>query len=92
MNPLLIGFFGVAALVDLGCWLVVLVQIFKREPVWRGLLGLLCGVYAFHYGWRNASGWDLRRAEQDQPMLFHRMMLVWTLSILALIPLRFMSF
>ncbi len=83
MNIALWAGVAVAGLVELVCWFYWVVQIFKRESVMRGLLGLLCGVYAFHYGWRNASGYDLRRAERDQPPFFKRMMLVWTLCLLV---------
>jgi hypothetical protein len=85
MELVLWALMGIALLVDGGCWLYMLVQIFKREGVMRGLLGIVCGVYAFHYGWRNAAGWDLMRAEKDKPPVFKRMMLVWTLSLLSLI-------
>jgi hypothetical protein len=63
----------VVGLGSLICWILVLVRMFK-ESVLKGLLGLICGLYAFIWGWMNA-GTGLRN-----------IMLIWTvLIILAII-------
>jgi hypothetical protein len=90
MNLVALGVLGVAALVDLACWGLMLAQIFTRESVWKGLWGILCGVYAFHYGWRHAVGWDLQRAERDQKPVHKRFMLVWTCATVVLLFARFL--
>lgn len=33
------------------CWVITLVQMFKRESVFLGVLGVFCGLYAFIWGW-----------------------------------------
>ena len=31
--------------------IVVLVQLFKKEGVWKGILGLICMLYTYIWGW-----------------------------------------
>jgi hypothetical protein len=54
------------------CWIIVLIRMFK-ESVLKGLLGLICGLYAFIWGWMN-SGAGLRNV-----------MLIWTILLLLAI-------
>ena len=61
----------VTGLVCLVCWILVLVQMFK-EGALKGVLGLLCGLYAFIWGWMNAGRGGLRNV-----------MLVWTIALLV---------
>ena len=58
-----------AGVVCLVCWILVLVQMFKASAL-KGILGLLCGLYAFIWGWMNAGG-GLRN-----------IMLIWTIAML----------
>ena len=54
--------------VSLVCWIIVLIRMFK-ESVLKGILGLICGIYAFIWGWMNANA-GLRN-----------IMLIWTAAI-----------
>ena len=36
-------------LVSVGCWLILLIAAF-RDEVWKGLVGLFCGIYLVYYG------------------------------------------
>lgn len=38
----------VLALVSLGCTIVILVEMF-RDEIWKGLVGLFCGIYFLWY-------------------------------------------
>ena len=58
-----------AGLVCVVCWIFVLVQMFK-QGVLKGILGLICGLYAFIWGWMNA-GAGLKN-----------IMWLWTLAII----------
>ena len=51
------------------CWIIVLIRMFK-EGALKGILGLVCGLYAFIWGWMNA-GSGLKN-----------IMLLWTLGII----------
>jgi hypothetical protein len=37
------------SLVSVVCWIIVLVHAFRNE-VWKGIVGLICGLYALYYG------------------------------------------
>lgn len=52
------------------CWIMVLVQMFKEGAV-KGILGLICGLYAFIWGWMNTA-----RGLKN-------IMLIWTLAIVV---------
>ena len=58
-----------AGAISVVCWIIVLIRMFK-EGVLKGILGLICGLYAFIWGWMN-SGSGLKNV-----------MLLWTLAII----------
>ena len=59
-----------ACAVSVICWILVLVRMFKVGAL-KGILGLICGLYAFIWGWMNA-GSGLKN-----------IMLLWTLAIIV---------
>lgn len=58
----------IAAGISVVCWILVLVQMFKQS-VGKGILGLICGLYAFIWGWMNSS------------LGLKNIMLIWTVAI-----------
>ncbi len=58
------------------CWIFVLIQMFKTSVV-QGILGLICGLWAFIWGWMHATG-SLRNV-----------MLIWTILLIVSIVLGF---
>ena len=60
------------AVVNIVCWIMVLIQIFKHQQIALGIIGIICGIVAFVYGWVKASEWGIRNV-----------MLAWTGSIVA---------
>jgi hypothetical protein len=58
------------------CWIIVLINMFKTSVV-QGILGLICGLWAFIWGWMHASG-SLRNV-----------MLIWTILLVASLVLGF---
>ncbi|HSF44012.1 MAG TPA: hypothetical protein VLT87_29755 [Thermoanaerobaculia bacterium] len=65
-------FLGIAAgLVSLVCWIMVLIKMFPAEGALKGILAIICGLYAFVWGWMNATRFNLKT-----------IMLIWTVAIL----------
>jgi len=62
----------VAGLGSIVCWIITLIQLFKKESVIMGILGIICGIYAFIWGW-------LKVKETNQKTI----MLVWTVCIIV---------
>jgi predicted acyltransferase len=73
-----IGFIlmSVAGLASMACWIMVLVKMFKtQESPLMGIIGIFCGLWAFIWGWMNASKYGLSKV-----------MLIWTASfVLSLV-------
>ena len=49
-----------AMLGSLVCWVMVLIKMFPAEGPLKGILAVICGLYAFIWGWMNASRFNLR--------------------------------
>jgi hypothetical protein len=60
----------VVGLVNLICWIIVLTKLFPAEGALKGILGIICGLYALIWGWQNADRFNIRN-----------IMLVWTFGI-----------
>ena len=56
------------------CWILVLVQIFKRQQIALGIVGIICSIVAFVYGWIKARDWGIMN-----------IMLVWTACVVLMI-------
>ena len=37
------------------CWIIVLIKLFQNEGALKGILGLICWLYTFIWGWMNGS-------------------------------------
>jgi hypothetical protein len=59
----------IAGAISVVCWIIVLIRMFKESAV-KGIIGVICGIYAFIWGWMNA-GSGLKN-----------IMVLWTLAIL----------
>jgi hypothetical protein len=53
------------------CFIIVLIRMFQDAGVLHGILGLICGLYAFIWGWMNATRLNIRN-----------IMMIWTLLII----------
>ena len=73
---------GILALcVGLGsliCFIIVLIKLFQNEGALKGILGLICGLYTFIWGWMNATKLGIKN-----------IMLIWTLLIIVSLVLNF---
>jgi hypothetical protein len=68
---------ALGALLCLGwviCWIIVLIKQFKDGGVVQGIIGLICSIWAFIWGWMNSSRLGIRN-----------IMIAWTIIIILLI-------
>lgn len=68
-------------LLNLGCLIYVLVKMYPKEGLLKTILGFICGLYAFIWGWQNVKNYDAN---------FKNIMYVWTGLILLSIILNTM--
>lgn len=45
----------------LACWIIVLIKMFKTEKPLIGIIGIFCGLWAFIWGWMNATKHGLKK-------------------------------
>ena len=69
--------FIVVLLADVIVAIMVLVKLFQNEGALKGILGLICGLYTFIWGWMNANRLGIKN-----------LMIIWTLLIIVLIILQ----
>lgn len=60
-----------AGIVSLVCWIMIEIKIFK-ESIGLGILGILCGLFAFIYGWVKVKEYDCKK-----------IMLAWTVAMVV---------
>jgi hypothetical protein len=70
-----------ATIVSLICWIMVLIKMFSAEGALKGILAIICGLYAFVWGWINASKFNLRNV-----------MIAWTIAIIVSIVMNVMGY
>ncbi|MGF1522314.1 MAG: hypothetical protein ACFBSF_08355 [Leptolyngbyaceae cyanobacterium] len=46
------------------CWILVLIKLFPDQGVLYGILGIICGLYTFIWGWMNASRLGIQQTMQ----------------------------
>jgi hypothetical protein len=62
------------------CFIIVLIKLFQTEGILLGILGIICGLYTFIWGWINASRVNLRNT-----------MIIWTLLLLLSTIVNYMA-
>ena len=70
-----------AMLVGIGsliCFIIVLIKLFQNEGALKGILGFICGLYTFIWGWMNADKLGIKN-----------IMMIWTVLILISLVLNF---
>ena len=61
----------VVGLINIIVFIIVLIKLFQNEGALKGILGLICSLYTFIWGWMNASRLGIRN-----------IMLIWTALII----------
>ncbi len=76
------GLIGIVALcVGLGsliCFIIVLIKLFQNEGTLKGILGIICGLYTFIWGWMNATRLNIKT-----------IMMIWTVLLIISLVLNF---
>ncbi len=63
---------SLASIGSLVCWIMTLIKMFQNDKVILAILGILCPLWAFIWGWMNKD-------KAAHPKL----MLIWTICIVA---------
>ncbi len=72
---------GLYYLVSVGvlvCFILVLIKLFKKEGVGLGILGIICGLYTFIWGWINYKKQNITTV-----------MIIWTILFVLILILQF---
>jgi hypothetical protein len=69
-----------AGLGSLVCWIIILIEMFQKDSVVIGILGILCGLWAFIWGWMKLPVHGKRQVMQ-----------IWTACIIAGIVLNVLA-
>jgi len=62
------------------CWIIVVIKMFQDAGVLHGILGIICGLYAFIWGWMNGGRLGLKN-----------IMMIWSLLIIINLVLGFVG-
>lgn len=62
------------------CWIIVLIKIFQNDGPLKGILGLICGLFAFIWGWMNANRLGIKN-----------IMMIWTVLLVIYLILGMMG-
>src|SRR5437763_15200022 len=54
------------------CFIMVLIKLFEENGLRHGILGLICGLYTFIWGWINANRLNIKN-----------IMIIWTVLIIV---------
>lgn len=54
------------------CAIIVLIKLFQEKGILHGILGLICGLYTFIWGWMNATRLGIKN-----------IMIIWTLLLIV---------
>lgn len=68
----------IVAVVNLVCFVIVLTKLFPAEGAVKGILGIICALYTFIWGWQNVSRFNIRN-----------IMMLWSACIVINIVLNF---
>lgn len=55
----ILGLIGMVGMVV--CWIMVLIKMFQDNKVLLGILGIICGLVTFVWGWMNAKKYKLEK-------------------------------
>ena len=56
---------------NIACFIIVLIKLFQNEGALKGILGLICSLYTFIWGWMNAGRLNIKN-----------IMIIWTVIII----------
>jgi uncharacterized membrane protein len=56
----MMGLFAIVAIISFILWLKVLIALFKKEGAGLGILGLICFIYLYIWGWMKSKELNLK--------------------------------
>ena len=62
----------ILSVVSLVCDVMVLISLFKKEGVLKGILAVICGLYSFIWGWMHVK---------DESLKLKNVMYIWTVVV-----------
>lgn len=62
-----------ASLASLVCLVAVLIPLFQKEGALKGILGIICGLYTYIWGWMHVN---------DESLKLKNWMYAWTVAII----------
>jgi len=74
----MVGLYYLVSLAILVCFILVLIKLFKKEGVGLGILGIICGLYTFIWGWINHKKQNITTV-----------MIIWTILFVLILILQF---
>ena len=80
MEFVIVGLASIASIASLVCFIIVLIKLFQEKGVLHGILGLICSLYTFIWGWMNVDRLGIRN-----------IMLIWSVVLVFTIILNVMS-
>lgn len=76
--------FGILALVSLIgcviCWIIVVIKIFQNDGALKGILGLLCFLFALIWGWMHGDRLGVKK-----------IVMIWTLLLILYVVFAMLS-
>lgn len=87
----ILGILGLlVGLVNLGCLIVFLIQLFKAKGPMHGVAGICCGLYTLIWGWQNADALDAANPP-IAGMKYKQIVMIWTGCVLVSIVLNVLT-
>ena len=62
------------------CWIIVLIKIFQNDGALKGIIGLLCSLFAFIWGWMHANRLGVKQ-----------IMMIWTVLLILYVVFSMLS-
>jgi peptidoglycan/LPS O-acetylase OafA/YrhL len=60
MDVVINGLMALTGLAMFVCLIMVVVQLYKQKGIMHAILGFICGLYAFIWGWQNIKKEELK--------------------------------
>jgi hypothetical protein len=81
MGIILTLLLAVVAIGSFVCWIMVLIRMFNSAGALQGVIGIICSIWAFIWGWMNAGKEGLKNV-----------MMAWTVLLVLLIVIEIAAF
>jgi hypothetical protein len=80
MEFVILGLAVISGIASLVCFIIVVIKLFQEKGVLHGILGIICSLYTFIWGWMNVDRLGIRN-----------IMIIWSVVIVLSIILNVTS-